>query len=96
MTAHLREFFMVGWLLRPGRALVKALTDADSSKQVAFGFALGMLIGLVPKGNLIALALGVVLFGSRANLGAGALAALTFTWLGLLLDPISHLIGLPR
>ena len=85
---------MIGWFLRPGRALVRALTDADSARQIACGFALGMLIGLVPKGNLIALTLGVILFASRANLGAGALAAFGFTWIGLLLDPISHRIGL--
>jgi len=85
---------MIGWFLRPGRALVKVLTDADSSWQIALGFALGMLIGLAPKGNLIALALGVTLFASRANLGAAALSAFLFTWIGMLLDPISHRIGL--
>lgn len=85
---------MVGWLLRPARPLVKVLTAADSPEQIALGFALGMVIGLVPKDNLIALSLGVVLFSSRANLGAAALAAFLFTWLGVLADPISHRIGL--
>ena len=63
---------MIGWLLRPGRVLVKVLTDADSSRQIALGFAWGMIVGLVPKGNLIARMLGIVLFASRANLGSGA------------------------
>jgi uncharacterized protein (TIGR03546 family) len=85
---------MMGWLLRPGRTLVRTLTCADSARQIALGCALGMMVGLVPKGNLIALALGVLLLASRANLGAGALAAFAFTWLGLLVDPISHRIGL--
>ena len=85
---------MLGWLLRPGRPLVKVLTAADSPEQIALGFALGMLIGLVPKDNLIAISLGVVLFSSRANLGAAALAGFLFTWLGVWADPISHRIGL--
>lgn len=85
---------MIGWLLRPGRSLVESLTDADSSRRIALGFALGMMVGLVPKGNLVALLFGVVLLGSRANLGAGALSAFLFTWVGLLLDPVSHRIGL--
>ena len=85
---------MIGWLLRPARPLVKVLTAADSPAQIALGFALGMLVGLVPKDNLIAFSLGVVLFSSRANLAAAALAAFTFTWLGVLADPISHRIGL--
>ncbi len=78
----------------PGRALVKVLTNADSPRQIALGFALGMLVGLVPKGNLIAITLATVLLASRANLGAGALSALLFTWVGFLADPISHRIGL--
>jgi uncharacterized protein (TIGR03546 family) len=85
---------MIGWLLRPGRPLVKVLTAADSPERIALGFALGMIIGLVPKGNLIALCLGVVLLSSRANLAAAALAAFTFSWLGILADPVSHRIGL--
>lgn len=85
---------MIGWLLRPGRPLVKVLTAADSPEQIALGFAFGMLIGLVPKDNLIAGCLGVLLFSTRANLGAAALSGFLFTWVGVLADPISHRIGL--
>ena len=85
---------MIAWVLRPGRALVKILTDADSAQQIALGLAIGMMLGLVPKGNLVAVSLGILLFASRANLGAGALSAFAFTWAGLLLDPVSHRIGL--
>jgi uncharacterized protein (TIGR03546 family) len=47
----------------------------------------------MPKGNLTALALTVVLFGSRVNLGTGVLAAFCFSWVGTVLDPVSHVIG---
>ncbi|MCA9268064.1 MAG: TIGR03546 family protein [Planctomycetales bacterium] len=74
--------------------MVKTLTAADSPRQIAWGFALGMLIGLVPKGNLLAATLGMLLVATRLNLGAAALAAFLFTWIGHGLDPISHRVGL--
>ncbi len=82
------------FLLRPLRYLVKAFTDEASPKQLAYGFAIGMVIGLVPKGNLIAIGLMVVLGASRVNLGAGTLSAFIFSWIAMLLDPVSHWIGL--
>ena len=85
---------MVGWILRPSRALVKVLCDTDSPRQIALGVAIGMLIGIVPKGNLLAIMLGTVLFVSRANLASGAASAFLFTWVGFLLDPLSHRVGL--
>ena len=62
---------MYAWL-RPVRALLTLLSSADSPRQIALGFALGMLVGLVPKGNLIAVALVTLLFAARVNLGWGS------------------------
>lgn len=84
---------MTALLLRPARKLVQTLT-ARSPNQIALGFALGMMVGLVPKGNLIALALVTFLLAARVDLGAGTVAAFAFTWIGYLLDPVSHRIGL--
>lgn len=81
-------------LLKPVRLLGKLLTDATSSPQLAYGFALGMLIGLIPKDNLVALILSTVLVATRVNLGAAAAGTIVFSWLGMALDPISHQIGL--
>ena len=64
-----------------------------TSSCLAHGFALGALVGLVPKGNLTAVVLMVILCGARVNLGAGMLAAFAFSWIGLLLDPLSHRAG---
>ena len=80
--------------LKPLRLLVKLLTDSTSSSQLAYGFALGMLIGLVPKDNLLALILSTVVVATRINLGAAAAGTVIFSWVGMLLDPLSHQIGL--
>ena len=78
---------------RPFRYLAEVFLATDSPRQLAVGVMLGMMIGLVPKGNLIAVGLLVLLFAVRASLATGTIAAVLFSWMGFLLDPISHRIG---
>lgn len=83
------------WLvLRPLRFFARAIVDQDSPRQLALGFALGMVVGLVPKGNLIAMSLLVIVGASRVNLGTTMLGTFVFSWVGMLLDPVSHELGL--
>jgi len=84
---------MLSYLLLPLRQLAQSLTGNDSSRQMAWGFTLGMLIGLVPKGNLIALVLLMLLFALRVNKPAGLMAAGIFSVIGLLFDGVAHNIG---
>ena len=53
--------------LRPLRYLAQALILETTPRQLAWGFALGMLIGLIPKGNLIAVALMTLCCALRIN-----------------------------
>ena len=84
---------MPTWLLQPVRLVAGAVAAHDSPRQLAWGVALGVVLGLVPKGNLTALVLAVLLFSLRVNLGAGLVAACSFSWLGMLLDPLAHRLG---
>ncbi len=84
---------VVGWLIKPVRMLADALTAEDTPKQLAWGIALGMVVGLVPKGNLIAIVLSILMMSCRINLGTAFAAVFAFSWVGMLLDPVSHLIG---
>lgn len=81
------------FFIQPLRALIDALKSNDSPRQIAFGVALGMAIGLVPKGNLLSAALLVMLFSLRVNHGAALSSAFVFTWIGLLLDPLADWLG---
>jgi uncharacterized protein (TIGR03546 family) len=85
---------MLRVLLKPVRLVIKAFTSNDSPAQLAAGFALGMMIGLMPKGNLAAGVLSVLLLATRVNLGAAAAAAGAFSWLGMWTDPFAQFIGL--
>lgn len=80
-------------ILQPLRFLARALTDEDSDQQLALGFALGAVIGLVPKGNLTAALLMMLLTALRVNLAAGMLGIFAFSWLGMLTDPLTHRLG---
>lgn len=84
---------MLSWSFYPARLVVRALVAHDSPRQIAWGAALGMLLGLVPKGNLTALVLAVMLFSLRVNLAAGLLTAAVCGWIGMALDPVAHRIG---
>ena len=81
------------FFLKPLRFLARALVEDNTPTQMALGFALGLMIGLVPKGNLIAISLMVVLGALRINLGVGMLTAFAVSWFGPLLDHLTHPIG---
>lgn len=75
------------------RKFVHGLVANNSSGQLAAGFAIGMIIGLVPKGNLIALSLCVLLFSLRCNQGLALVAAVMFSCVGCWTDSVAHKIG---
>lgn len=84
---------MLSLVLRLLRGAVSIFTAAGSPRRIAFGVALGAMIGLVPKGNLTAVLLAALLLSLRVNLAAGTAAALLFSWAGSLTDPLAHRIG---
>jgi uncharacterized protein (TIGR03546 family) len=75
------------------RDVARRLLSNDAPSQIAAGFTLGMVIGLLPKGNLIAISLCVLLFSLRVNKGFALAAALVFTVLGPCIDGFSHKLG---
>lgn len=85
---------MFSTVVRPVRYLIEAMTHKDAPRQLALGVALGMLVGLVPKGNLTAVVLLGFALSARANLAAVVGAASLFTCLAVWLDPLAHDLGL--
>ena len=81
------------FMLRPFRLFFKALVVDATPGQMAMGLALGVLVGLVPKGNLLAIGLMMLMCSLRVNLGVGLATVFATSWIGVLLDPISHRIG---
>jgi uncharacterized protein (TIGR03546 family) len=85
---------MLSETVATSRKFCRALLASNAPEQLALGFTIGMVIGLVPKGNLIALSLCVLLFSMRCNKGLGLVAAVAFSFVGTWTDPFAHRLGL--
>jgi len=79
--------------IKPIRFVVAALRDLNSPRRIAWGVALGMVVGLVPKHNLTAAALGMLLLTVRINLAAGTVTALVCACLAAFCDPFTDRLG---
>jgi uncharacterized protein (TIGR03546 family) len=93
-SLHRKGFRMLRAVVAPFRRAVKSLVASNSPGQLAAGFALGMMIGIMPKSNLIALSLCVLLFSLRCNKGLGLVAAVLFSCFAGWTDPFAHRLGL--
>lgn len=84
---------MLNLFLRPLRILAQALIGNDTPRQSAWGFTLGMMVGLLPKGNLVAVAIAMLLCGTKVNRAAGLLGIGLFSYAGWALDDFAHRVG---
>ena len=85
---------MILWVLRQLLYLRNTFKTQDTARQMAWGLALGMLVGVVPKGNLLAPLLAMSIVATRVNLATAMLGAVGFSLLGSVFDPVSHRIGI--
>lgn len=81
------------FFVRSLRLLARALVAESTHKQIAAGIALGMIVGLVPKGNLLSLVLLSIVSSLRISLPAVFFSAFLFSWFAVLLDPLTDRIG---
>jgi uncharacterized protein (TIGR03546 family) len=84
---------MLSHVVAVSRWLLRSLLANSTPNQLAAGFTLGMIIGLVPKGNLIAVSLCVLVFSLRMNKGFALAAAIVFSVIGPYADAFSHKLG---
>lgn len=94
ITANRKGFRMLSNAVAPLRKFCRTLLASHAPEQLALGFTIGMVIGLMPKGNLIALSLCVLLFSMRCNKGLGIAVAVVFSFVGTWTDPFAHRLGL--
>jgi uncharacterized protein (TIGR03546 family) len=76
------------------RRFARSLLAGSEPGPLAAGFTIGMLIGVMPKTNLIALSLCILLFSLRCNKGLGIAAGIAFSFVGAWTDPFAHKLGL--
>ncbi len=72
---------------------LKALNEKASPRALAGGFALGVLIGLTPKGSLHNAVVVLLIFLLPVNKSASLVAAALFALMSYLFDPLFNRIG---
>lgn len=84
---------MILWTIRQMLSLRQAVLGRARPSELAWGLALGIAIGIVPKGNLVSVLLIGLLISLRVNHGMAALAAVSFSFMTVWLDPWTHQLG---
>lgn len=75
------------------RQFVKGLTSDTDPKQIGWGIAIGFVIGLIPKGNLTAQLLLVLLMMLKVNIPFGLLAMFLVSFVNPLADKLTDPLG---
>lgn len=74
--------------------LRQAIFGRREPRQLAWGFALGGLIGLIPHGNLVAVLVLLMILSVKINHGMAMITAFAMTLLAPYLDSQTHTVGL--
>ena len=80
-------------LLRTLRMSLSAVLTMPSPRAIGLAVAMGTAVGMVPKGNLIAVLLGVVMCSLRLNLVVALGTAVLISLVAVEFDPLFDLVG---
>ena len=83
MTLLLKQIFQ----------LLKMLNSETGSHQIAWGVAVGFILGMTPSFSLQTVLVILILLFFRIQIGAALLAAFFFKFIAFALDPAFHSIG---
>lgn len=72
---------------------IKIFREGQDPKQVALGFALGMIVGLSPMFNLQGLIVWLLILLLNVNLAAAFLGFTIFSIIAFIFDPLFHMLG---
>jgi len=84
---------MLVFLIKQLLSLKQAILGRREPHQLAWGLALGLLLGIVPHGNLIAFAILLFIMSVSVNHGMVAVTAVIATLLASRLDVHTHAVG---
>lgn len=80
-------------LLKQLFGFFKLLHSENGNNQIAWGMALGFILGMTPALSLQSLLVFLLLFIFRIQIGAAFIAAFFFKFVAYLLDPVFNSIG---
>ena len=80
-------------LLKQIFGLIKLLHSEQATQSIAWGVAMGFILGMTPALSLQTILVFLLLFVFRIQIGAAFLAAFFFKFVAFFLDPVFHNIG---
>ncbi len=84
---------MILWSIKLISTLRRAIAGRKYPNQLAWAVAFGLLLGIIPHGNLLAIVLMIVVLSLKLNHAAAGLTAIGVSFLAASLDPVSHRVG---
>lgn len=84
---------MIVFTLKMIKNIRKAIAGRRHPHQLAGAVALGVLLGIIPHGNLLALLVVFLVLCCKVNHAATAVVAIGVTFVATKLDPYSHQVG---
>ena len=84
---------MILWIVKLLNTVRRAIAGRKYPNQLAWAVAFGLLLGIVPHGNLLAVALLIVVLSLKINHAMAGLTAIAATFVATKLDPFSHQVG---
>jgi uncharacterized protein (TIGR03546 family) len=75
------------------KSFLKVLAEGQTPKQIAFGFALGSVIGLSPMLTLQGILIWILILVLDVNISAALVAVTFFKIIAFVLDPLFHWLG---
>ncbi len=85
---------MILWTIKLLNTAKKAIAGRKYPHQLAWATAFGLLLGIVPHGNLLAVGLVVIVLSLKINHAMAGLTAIATAFLvATNVDPVAHLVG---
>jgi len=84
---------MIIWTIKLYKSIKAAIAGRRYPHQLAAAVAFGALLGVVPHGNLLALAILIVVLSLRLNHAMAGITAIGVSFAATRLDPYSHVVG---
>ena len=85
---------MIVWTLRHLLYLRRMLLKELTAHHLALGCAAGLMLGLMPKGNLLAFGLTAAILAVRVHVPTAMLTTVVVSLIGTVFDPLTHPLGL--
>jgi len=84
---------MIMFLMKLLSSVRKAIAGRKHPHQLAWGIAFGLLLGVVPHGNLLAVVILLLILSLKINHAMAGLTAIGVSFAATRLDPYSHHVG---